>query len=63
MYLSKLFNIKWFNVVIKYHFYSERINITIYFIIDETSITDSKGYLAIPKNEETGKMEMYYKQY
>lgn len=46
----------------KISFYSEKINITIYFIIDETSITDSKGYLAIPKNEETGKFEMYYKQ-
>lgn len=23
---------------------------------------DSKGYLAIPKDEETGKFEMYYKQ-
>lgn len=25
-------------------------------------MTDSKGYLTIPKNEETGKLEMYYKQ-
>lgn len=25
-------------------------------------MTDSKGYLAIPKNEEIGKFEMYYKQ-
>ena len=23
---------------------------------------DSKGYLTIPKNEEAGKFEMYYKQ-
>lgn len=62
MYLSKLFNIKGFNVLYKISLYSERINITIYFIIDETSITDSKGYLVIHKNEETGKFEMYYKQ-
>lgn len=25
-------------------------------------MTDSKGYLAIPKNNETEEFEMYYKQ-